>query len=51
VVTLLGEFLHYLAAFRLVAYGLVLVLVIIFMPQGIVGSLQKLRAKLSARNS
>jgi branched-chain amino acid transport system permease protein len=51
VVTLLGEVLHYLAAFRLVVYGLVLVLVIIFMPQGIVGSLQKLRAKLSARNS
>lgn len=51
VVTLLGEVLHYLDAFRLVAYGLVLVLVIIFMPQGIVGGMQKLMAKLSARNS
>ena len=50
VVTLLGEFLHYLEGFRLVAYGLVLVLVIIFMPQGIVGGMQKLIAKLSARN-
>ena len=51
VVTLLGELLHFLDAFRLVAYGLVLVLVIIFMPQGIVGGLLSLRAKLSSRNS
>jgi branched-chain amino acid transport system permease protein len=51
VVTILGEVLHYLDAFRLVAYGLVLVLVIIFVPQGIVGGLQKLMAKLSARDS
>jgi branched-chain amino acid transport system permease protein len=50
VVTLLGEMLHYLDAFRLVAYGLVLVLVIIFMPQGIVGGLRNLKTKLSARN-
>ncbi len=51
VVTLLGEMLHFLDAYRLVAYGLILVLVIIFMPQGIVGGLQNLRAKLSSRNS
>jgi branched-chain amino acid transport system permease protein len=51
VVTLLGEVLHYLDAFRLVAYGLILVLVIIFVPQGIVGGMQKLMAKFSARNS
>jgi branched-chain amino acid transport system permease protein len=51
VVTLLGEFLHYLEAFRLVAYGLVLILVIIFMPQGIMGGIEKIMAKLSARNS
>lgn len=51
VVTLLGEVLHFLDAFRLVAYGLILVLVIIFVPQGIVGGMQKLMAKFSARNS
>jgi branched-chain amino acid transport system permease protein len=51
VVTLLGEVLHYLDAFRLVAYGLILVLVIIFVPQGIVGGMQKLMATMSARNS
>lgn len=51
VVTILGEMLHFLDAFRLVAYGLVLVLVIIFMPQGIVGTLLNLRAKLSSRKS
>jgi branched-chain amino acid transport system permease protein len=50
-VTLLGEALHYLDAFRLVAYGLVLVLVIIFMPQGIVGGLQNLKAKWSIKKS
>jgi branched-chain amino acid transport system permease protein len=42
VVTLLGESLHLLDAYRLVAYGLVLVLVIIFMPQGIVGAARRL---------
>lgn len=51
VVTILGELLHFLDAFRLVAYGLVLVMVIIFMPQGIVGGLLNLRAKLSSRKS
>ncbi len=51
IVTLLGEMLHFLDAYRLVAYGLILVLVIIFMPQGIVGGLLNLKAKLSSRNS
>jgi branched-chain amino acid transport system permease protein len=51
VVTLLGEALHFLDAFRLIAYGLVLVLVIIFMPQGMVGGIQSLRAKLLMKKS
>jgi len=49
VVTILGELLHFLEGFRLIAYGLVLVLVIIFMPQGIVGTLLSFRAKLFSR--
>jgi branched-chain amino acid transport system permease protein len=49
VVTILGELLHFLEGFRLIAYGLVLVLVIIFMPQGIVGTLLNLRAKTFSR--
>ncbi|HOJ51484.1 MAG TPA: branched-chain amino acid ABC transporter permease [Syntrophales bacterium] len=51
IVTLLGEILHFLDAYRLVAYGLVLVLVIIFMPQGIVGGIRALRQRMGERNS
>lgn len=51
IVTLLGEMLHFLDAFRLVAYGLVLVLVIIFMPQGIMGGIRALAHKITARDA
>ncbi|MCX7981983.1 MAG: branched-chain amino acid ABC transporter permease [Syntrophales bacterium] len=50
IVTLLGEMLHFLEAFRLVAYGLVLVLVIIFMPQGLMGGIRSLQQKIAARD-
>jgi branched-chain amino acid transport system permease protein len=49
-VTLLGESLHLLDAYRLVAYGLVLVLVIIFMPQGIVGAARRVLLTWSRRS-
>ena len=51
VVTLLSETLHYLGSYRLVAYGLVLILVIIFIPHGIVGSMQNLITKIAEKNS
>lgn len=50
IVTMLGEVLHFLEAYRLVAYGLVLVLVIIFMPQGIVGGMRMLRQKIAMKD-
>lgn len=49
VLTVMTEFLHALAAYRLVAYGFLLVIFIIFLPKGIVGGVrtvwQRIRAK------
>ncbi len=49
VITILGELLHYLDAYRLVVYGLMLVLFIIFLPEGIVGGLRNLWAKATQK--
>ncbi len=49
VITILGEVLHYLDAYRLVAYGLMLVLFSIFLPQGFLGGMRSLWAKVTEK--
>jgi len=44
----ISESLHALAAYRMVAYGVLLVVFIIFIPSGMVGGFKLLRAKLGA---
>ena len=48
ILPVISEMLHALAAYRMVAYGLMLVLVMIFVPSGIVGGLKLLWARLTS---
>ena len=48
ILPVISETLHALAAYRMVAYGLMLVVVMIFVPSGIVGGLKLLWAKLTS---
>jgi branched-chain amino acid transport system permease protein len=50
-VVLLPEVLRFADGFRLIVYGLVLVLATIFMPRGIVGTAELLAARLKGRRS
>lgn len=50
-VVFLPEYLRFADSFRLILYGLILVLATIFMPRGIVGVAKAVQARLAARRS
>lgn len=49
ILTVITEFLHALAAYRLVAYGFLLVVFIIFLPKGIVGGVRMAWPRITKR--
>lgn len=50
ILPMISEMLHALAAYRMVAYGVMLLLVIIFLPSGIIGGLQLLWIQRSGKH-
>lgn len=50
-ITVLPEFLRFLQDYRMITYGAIVILVIIFMPSGLIGLFNKLRDKFTAKAS